>query len=94
MPLTLLVAISVAGLLAAESIVMMSPYGTTTEQRVEEFSDSLKMVLGEDFKSALAEAIEKKTSASLSGDLSRYIDINFNPYRSMITAKGKESIRF
>ena len=85
----LLIAILSAGSLTAESIITLTRYDATTQKGSEEFSNSLKMVLDGAFKSAVLKGIEKKTNERLHEDLKQYVDINFSPYRSTITAKGK-----
>ena len=85
----LLIAILSAGSLAAESIFTLTRHDTTTQTGSEEFSNSLKMVLDDAFESAVLKEIEKKTNESRHESLSQYIDLNFIPYQSTITAKGK-----
>ena len=85
----LLIAILSAGSLAAESIITLTRQDALTQLGSEEFGNSLKMILDDAFKSAVIKEIEKITSERLHKGLSQYIDLNFIPYRSTITAKGK-----
>lgn len=85
----LLISLLSAGSLTAESIITLTRYDATTQTGSEEFSNSLKMILDDAFKSAVLKEIEKKTNESRHEDLRQYIDISFSPSRSSITAKGK-----